>query len=445
MRILSLSLTFPYPPCRGGTQIRTFHLLKALAQHHEITLLTQQSPTTSETDLQALQASIGTVIPFPPKGSQGGSTGAMTSGGSQAEQRSGAGIGLDRSLGTGLGTGLGAKLERWGTVMQRQVPPNILHYWNPNIQAWVDTAIAQGQFDVITAEHSVNELYVRPEWRDRLPSLLNIHSSNYRTLQSRLESPDPQRPRQTLRDRALLPLMRRYEQRTYGKFSHLVVTTPDDQAVIRELLPTYGTPIPTSIIANGVDLQEFSHRPRDPGGHTLILTGNFDYFVNIDAARCLALKIFPQVQQRYPQARLLLVGARPDPSVEILSQNPGITVTGRVPSLATVLHQADIFVAPLQSGFGIKNKTLEAMAAGVPVVGSDRALEGLIVDQPRRALRANHPNEAIAAICQLFEDAPLRQQLTQAARHYIEAEFTWEQAGEQYNALIESLPGHSRL
>ena len=42
MRILSISATFPYPPHRGGTQVRTFNLLKYLAQNHEVTLVTQK-------------------------------------------------------------------------------------------------------------------------------------------------------------------------------------------------------------------------------------------------------------------------------------------------------------------------------------------------------------------------------------------------------------------
>ncbi|PSN06422.1 glycosyl transferase family 1, partial [filamentous cyanobacterium CCT1] len=44
MRILMISATFPYPPTLGGTQIRTFYLLKHLSQNHEVTLVTQRSP-----------------------------------------------------------------------------------------------------------------------------------------------------------------------------------------------------------------------------------------------------------------------------------------------------------------------------------------------------------------------------------------------------------------
>jgi glycosyltransferase involved in cell wall biosynthesis len=74
----------------------------------------------------------------------------------------------------------------------------------------------------------------------------------------------------------------------------------------------------------------------------------------------------------------------------------------------------------MRIGFGIKNKTLEAMAAGVPVVASDRGLEGLAVDDPQRALRANTTDEYVAAISYLFDHPDQRLLLAQKARELIE-------------------------
>lgn len=95
-------------------------------------------------------------------------------------------------------------------------------------------------------------------------------------------------------------------------------------------------------------------------------------------------------------------------------------------------------VVPLRTGFGIKNKTLEAMAAGVPVVASDRGLEGLAVDGDNTALaalRANKPAEYVDAISQLFENTQLRSQLSHNGRKLVEAEFTWEIAGMRYEQV----------
>ncbi|MFZ9738918.1 MAG: hypothetical protein ACO3EZ_12995, partial [Prochlorotrichaceae cyanobacterium] len=80
----------------------------------------------------------------------------------------------------------------------------------------------------------------------------------------------------------------------------------------------------------------------------------------------------------------------------------------------------------LRTGYGIKNKTLEAMSAGVPVAGSGS-----------RALRANRIDEYMEAISTLFEDSQLRSTLSRSARVYVEREFTWEQAGVGYEQVLK--------
>jgi glycosyltransferase involved in cell wall biosynthesis len=164
-----------------------------------------------------------------------------------------------------------------------------------------------------------------------------------------------------------------------------------------------------------------------------------DTVPNIDAVRFFSLEVFPEILRRYPDATLELVGTRPVQSVLELGDRPNITVTGRVPSVVDYLHKATVCVVPLRTGYGIKNKTLEAMAAGTPLVGSDRGLEGLAVDGadvPLRALRANEPTEYVYAVSRLFEDRQLRKQLSDNARSLIEKKYTWERAGELYEQVL---------
>ncbi|NJK70362.1 MAG: glycosyltransferase, partial [Microcoleus sp. SU_5_3] len=196
---------------------------------------------------------------------------------------------------------------------------------------------------------------------------------------------------------------------------------------------------PIDVIPNGVDLAEFPYRSIDPGGHTLIFAGAMNNLPNIDAVRFLSVEVLPIVQQRYADTTLTVVGASPVPEVLDLGKLPGIQVVGRVQRVAEYLHQAAICVVPMRIGFGIKNKTLEAMAAGTPVVASDRGLEGLAVgggSQPRRALRANGVQEYVEAITSLFENQQLRQELSRSARSLVESEYTWDIIGQQYDRVL---------
>ncbi|ERT03986.1 glycosyl transferases group 1 family protein [Lyngbya aestuarii BL J] len=402
MKILMISATFPYPPTRGGTPIRTFNLLRYLSQRHPVTLVTQRSEDVSDQEVEELRQYVDQLVIFPrPHSDQ-----------TQA--------------------GTWAKIKRFGEFVLEGTPPSVRSIYSPAMQDWIDQWVNSGYCEAITCEHSVNEIFVRQAWKQQLKTVVDVHSSIYGTCRQQLETHTAEKP---LRDRLNLPLLHRYEKRYCSKFSLIVATTVED----RHQLQAFNPEATFEIIPNGVDLDQFPLRTQDPGGHRLIFVGTMDYIANIDAARYFSLEIFPQLRERYGEAKLVLAGARPVPEVSELSKIPGIEVTGRVPSMAEYLHQATVCIVPMRIGFGIKNKTLEAMAAGVPVVASNSGLEGLAVDGanvPLRALRANTTEEYIAAISQLFEDAQLRQKLSENGRNLIESEYTWERVGQRYEQVL---------
>jgi polysaccharide biosynthesis protein PslH len=399
MRILMLSSTFPYPPTLGGTEIRTFNLLKYLRPHHEVTLITQSSPQVAAAEVAALRQWVTELIVLPLPAAPAG--------------------------------GLGNQVKRFSTALWRATPPNVLHRYSPAMQAWVDDFVAQGKCDVITCEHSVNEIYIRPEFAQRVRTVVDIHSSLSAWVASHLAqgaSPHP------LRDRLYLTLLlKRYERRYCRKFTDIVVTTEDDRQAFLALRPDLNI----QVVPNGVDVAVFPRRAQDPGGQHLVFVGAMDAEHNIAAAQFFVKQVVPLLLPRYPNLQFSIVGARPTAAVQALGLQPGVVVTGKVANMADYLHRATVCVVPLQTGFGIKNKTLEAMAAGVPVVGSDRGLEGLAVDGPPvRALRANCPAEYVAAIEQLFDNSERRQTLSTEAHAYITQTFTWAIAGAHYEKIL---------
>ncbi len=163
-----------------------------------------------------------------------------------------------------------------------------------------------------------------------------------------------------------------------------------------------------------------------------------DNLANIDSVCFFCNEVLPEIQKQYPDTTFDIVGSRPVAEVLALKEKPGVNVTGKVPSMAEYLHKSTVCVVSMRTGFGIKNKTLEAMAAGIPVVGSDRGLEGLAVDGENvelKALRANKPQEYVNAISKLFENPQLRAELSYNARKLVETEFTWESAGRRYEQV----------
>ncbi|MEH2069423.1 MAG: glycosyltransferase family 4 protein [Nostoc sp.] len=401
MNILMLSSTFPYPPTRGGTQVRTFNLLKYLSQHHNVTLVTQRESDVTDAELVGLRERVDQLVVF------------------------------ERPPDSPTTAGILKKMQRFGTFLLQGTPPSVLNRYSLEMQTWVNNWVEAKKCDVITCEHSVNEIYLQPYFQKQLKTIVNVHSSVYATCRNQLATGISEN---AIRDKINLPLLRRYEQIYCTKFSEIVVTTPEDKLQIQQFNPNSKI----TVIPNGVDLVSFPCRPSDPGGHRLIFIGAMDNLANIDAVCFFSKEVLPEIQKNYPDTTFDIVGSHPAPEVLVLDKKPGINVTGRVPSMVEYLHQATICVVPMRTGFGIKNKTLEAMAAGVPIVGSDRGLEGLAVDginESLRALRANEPGEYVTAISKLFDNRELRSQLSHNGRQLVETEFTWDIAGKSYEQV----------
>ncbi|HEY9710227.1 MAG TPA: glycosyltransferase family 4 protein, partial [Oculatellaceae cyanobacterium] len=291
MKILMLSSTIPYPPTRGGMQVRTFNLLKYLSRRHAITMITQRSQEVTDAEVEDLGEWVEELVVFP----------------------------QPRPLDTDKGI-LG-KVQRLSSFLQQGTPPNVLYLYSPEIQQWVDEAVTLSKFEVITCEHSVNEIYVRPEWRQQLQTVVNIHSSVYGTCLNQLETGTSENP---LTDQLNLPLLRLYEQRYCSKFTDIVVTTTEDRRRIAAL----NRSDQIAVVPNGVDLSEFPKRVSDPGGHRIVFIGAMDNRINIDAVQFFSVEVFPEILRRYPEATLELVGANPGAEVLELEELSGISVTG---------------------------------------------------------------------------------------------------------------------
>src|SRR6202007_1921099 len=138
------------------------------------------------------------------------------------------------------------------------------------------------------------------------------------------------------------------------------------------------------------------------------------YLPNQQAAWRLIRQIMPIVRQRYPHACLWVVGQRPDAALLAESDGIRVVVTGKVDDVRPYLAQASVACVPLISGSGTKYKVLEALSAGVPMVCSPLAIEGLELEDGRHVLLGRSDAEMAAAIAQLLDNPLL---VATLARH----------------------------
>ena len=212
--------------------------------------------------------------------------------------------------------------------------------------------------------------------------------------------------------------------------------------IFREFCPNERT----LAIPNGVDLDYF-HTFEEPSSLAVapldaVFVGVLDYRANVDGLVWFCGEVWPRVRKRLPNATLGLVGRNPSPLVQKLAAVPGVAVIGSVPDVRPYLSAAKVVVAPLRVARGIQNKVLEALAMRKAVLASPAAAEGLDVSGGDELLIARSPEEWAAAFCRLSSDADLREKLGQAGREYVERHHRWQHNLERLAELLD-LPATS--
>lgn len=167
--------------------------------------------------------------------------------------------------------------------------------------------------------------------------------------------------------------------------------------------------------------------------------GGYGHPPNVDAVRWLLAEIWPELSHKCPLARLLLVGANP-PEEIVDAAGERIIVTGMVDDLEPWFARTRVFLAALRYGAGSKGKVLSSMAHGVPVVATDIAAEGMVLEDGKSVFRANTSEEIIRRAVDLYGlDEAHWKEVATSARDYIKNHHSFDANVENLRRLLESL------
>jgi glycosyltransferase involved in cell wall biosynthesis len=168
----------------------------------------------------------------------------------------------------------------------------------------------------------------------------------------------------------------------------------------------------------------------------LLFTGTMSFGPNIATAVRLVSGVLPLLTQN-PEVRL--VGRDPAQTVSGLARDR-VIVTGEVHDIAAEYRAADIFVAPMPPSAGMKNKILEAMACGLPVVASPDAAIGFGVVPPG-VLIGDTDAKIAEHIGNLLENRSLRYELGAAAREFVLRHHRWVSRTQRLVGLLSAPRG----
>lgn len=190
------------------------------------------------------------------------------------------------------------------------------------------------------------------------------------------------------------------------------------------------------VIANGVNQNMIDRDSHNTISENLIVfSGIMDYKPNIDAVIYFVKNIFPKILMDLPDTKFIIVGKNPVKKIlELNSSN--IEVTGWVENIAEYIDKATVYVSPLVTGAGLKNKILEAMALRIPIVATSISIDGLMLEDNKHILIADNSESFANSVVLLLEDKRKRNLLIDKSYDLIKKNYTWVKILEKYDEKL---------
>ena len=403
MRVLWLNAGLLLPLDKGG-KLRTWHLLRHLAQHHQITYLSFADPDTTAAHSAGMREVCEQLEVVPRRDARKG----------------------------GLAFYAGAALS-----IVDPLPYAAGKYRSPRYAEAVRRLIATTAFDLIVCDFLVPAVNMPHD----LPCPAVIFTHNVESEIWRRHYEQQTHPARRLLFRQQWRRMLRFEAATLRRFDLVLAVSDADRDTFQRL---YSRDLrsPIFTVATGVDTSFFTPRPHAAERRHLVFTGSMDWIPNEDAMTHFCRDVLPLVRREEPDVTLSIVGRNPTPAVQRLAEIAGVEVTGRVEDVRGHIARGAVYVVPIRIGGGTRLKIFEAMAMGKAVVSTGVGAEGLPVTDGRDVVIADTPQAFATAIVSLLRDPERRAQLERAARSLVVTHYDWAAvAGQLEEALVRAASG----
>ncbi len=375
----------PYPPDKGD-KIRSWRILKMLAEHHQVHLGYFIDDPEDHAHIAFLEECVASqkTIEITPKW---------------------------RTLGSAHGFLTGEALS-------------VAYYRSCGMQKWVDRLISQEKVDLAVLFSSSMARFLLPH-AAKVPVIMDFVDMDSDKWAQYAQSKSW--PMSAVYRREAKKLQS-YEAKVAAAARASIFVTAEEAALFNSRVPADASKVHS--INNGVDTGFFDpgrpyENPYRAGQPVAVFTGAMDYWANVDAALWFAQEVWGQVRRQRPDAVFYIVGGKPSSEVKALDGKDGIRVTGRVADVRPYIAHSSVVVAPLRIARGIQNKVLEGMAMAKPVITTPQGFEG-IAATPGKDLMVEDAADDFADRVLAVMDGKVPDYMGSAARQTVTEGYSWE-------------------
>lgn len=226
-----------------------------------------------------------------------------------------------------------------------------------------------------------------------------------------------------------------YEKKHVPCYTGNIVCSNDDDDRLSEIANVKSS----AVVANGIDTDRISVR-RSPEPGRLLFVGGLSWYPNIEAINYFLSEIAPMLDENNVDYQIDIIGkGAPDFLLRKYSDHKRVHFHGYVDDIRKFYSEASVYICPILDGGGTKLKVLDAMAHGLPVVGTDMACEGLDVEHGKHVLIANSPTEFVSEIQKLLDGNISGKYLGENALSLVKKKYSYEQVGIVMRKYYESI------
>jgi sugar transferase (PEP-CTERM/EpsH1 system associated) len=403
VKILWLNAGLLLPLDKGG-KLRTWHLMRHLAQRHDITYMSFTDPSETEEQRTGMRDVCNRLETVP---------------------RS------DPGKGT-----LQFYLDAARYVVDA-MPYAIAKYRSAAYAARVRELLDRESFDAVVCDFlppAANLPATLP-----CPSILFTHNVESEIWRRHTETARNLISRQLLSQQERR--MRWFERDALARFDLVLAVSDADNRTFQRLYPG-ALRTPVHVVQTGVDTEYFKPCADESVRRAhLVFTGSMDWLPNEDGMVHLVRDILPRIQAAEPEATLSIIGRSPTPTVRRLGEERGIEITGRVDDVRPHIAAGSVYVVPLRIGGGTRLKIFEAMAMAKAVVSTTIGAEGLPVRDGEDIVIADEPDRFADAVVRLIRDSDARRQLEIAARRLVVERYDWSAVAQDFEDALSRAQG----
>ncbi len=238
------------------------------------------------------------------------------------------------------------------------------------------------------------------------------------------------------------------EIETIKKASHTICLSKDDRSRFIAL----GIPAEklTTITGGATEIERFRPMPPDKnlqeklsltGKEPVLFFGGADSIQNIKALEDIAKHVLPPLIKEFPEVKMLVTGtlSRSLSGKRLEEQFPDkIINAGFVDNLEIYYSLADIVILPITVGSGIRLKVAEAMAAGKPIISTQKGIMGYDLKNNEHLIIEDNLSLFPEHIKKLLKDKSLQKKLGHKAREFM-LSFDWKVMMDGYQNIYQEV------